>query len=194
MISADDRQTLASIEEGLAAAAPELAAMLATFARLNAGERMPTRERIRVRERADASRHGRRHQHRGRLAQGVNIVGLALIRGADERLAIVAFPQDHDHADELGGQFRSTDDLRVVCPPPAATSPAGVGAAGFLAVAVKAAARFPRPVCQGWLAPLRVLRGRGLVPGCFCQVSCHVMQLDMTALGHRDEQLEGLIS
>ena len=53
MISGEDRQTLDSIEEGLAAAAPELVAMLATFARLNAGERMPTRESIRIRERAE---------------------------------------------------------------------------------------------------------------------------------------------
>ena len=68
------------------------------------------------------------------------------------------------------------------------------GAAGFSPFAVKAASRFPPPVCQGWLTPFRVLRGCGLVPGCFHQVSCHVMELDMTALGHLDEQLEGLIS
>lgn len=84
MISADDRQTLDSIEEGLAAAAaPELA----TFARLNAGERMPTRESIRVRERADASRHGRRHRPRG-LVRGLG-VRMGLSRCQQRQLAVL---------------------------------------------------------------------------------------------------------
>lgn len=65
MISADDRQALDRIEEGLAASSPRLAAMLATFARLNAGERMPARERIRAREGPGASHDDRRGRPQG---------------------------------------------------------------------------------------------------------------------------------
>jgi len=45
-ISARERQALDSIENDLAASGPELAAKLAVFARLTAGEEMPQRERL----------------------------------------------------------------------------------------------------------------------------------------------------
>jgi Protein of unknown function (DUF3040) len=109
MISADDRQTLASIEEGLAAAAPELAAMLAAFAGLNAGERMPTRESIRARERAEASGHGRRHRPRG-LVRGL---ALWLLVSASVVLLIAA--TGLALAANRGGVRPCTDSFSLVC-------------------------------------------------------------------------------
>jgi len=46
-ISEHEQQVLESIESDLASAGPKLAAMLAMFARLTAGEEMPVRERVR---------------------------------------------------------------------------------------------------------------------------------------------------
>ena len=45
-ISEREQHVLDSIEEGLAGSGPELAAKLAVFARLSAGEPMPPRERV----------------------------------------------------------------------------------------------------------------------------------------------------
>ena len=45
-ISERERQALGSIEEDLAGSVPELAAKLAVFTRLTAGEAMPPRERV----------------------------------------------------------------------------------------------------------------------------------------------------
>ncbi len=45
-ISEREKQALASIEEDLAGSVPELAAKLAVFTRLTAGEAMPPRERV----------------------------------------------------------------------------------------------------------------------------------------------------
>ena len=45
-ISNQDRQALTSIENDLARSGPELAAMLAMFTRLSAGEAMPLREHV----------------------------------------------------------------------------------------------------------------------------------------------------
>lgn len=45
-LSAHDRHELGAIEQELAASAPQLAAMLATFSRLTVGEPMPGLERI----------------------------------------------------------------------------------------------------------------------------------------------------
>ena len=46
-ISEHERQVLESIERELASTGPQLASMLAIFARLTAGEDMPVRERLR---------------------------------------------------------------------------------------------------------------------------------------------------
>ncbi len=46
-ISRQEQETLDVIEKDLASSGPKLASMLATFARLTAGEDMPVRERIR---------------------------------------------------------------------------------------------------------------------------------------------------
>jgi hypothetical protein len=108
-ISGEGRQTLDSIEEGLAAAAPELAAMLATFARLNAGERMPTRESIRVRERADASRHGRRHRLRGLVR------GLALWLLVSASVVLLTAATGLALAANHGGVRPCTDSFSLVC-------------------------------------------------------------------------------
>ena len=109
MISADDRQTLDRIEEGLAAAAAELAAMLATFARLNAGERMPARESIRIRERADASRHGRRHRPRGLVR------GPALWLLVSASVVLLAAATGLALAAGHGGVRPCTDSFSLVC-------------------------------------------------------------------------------
>jgi Protein of unknown function (DUF3040) len=53
-LSEQDRQILDSIEEELAGSDPKLAAMLACFSRLTAGEDMPARESIRASRRRAA--------------------------------------------------------------------------------------------------------------------------------------------
>src|SRR5215813_5122443 len=53
-ISPKEQQALASIEDGLAGSDPKLASLLATFTRLASDEKMPVREKIR------ATRHGPR--------------------------------------------------------------------------------------------------------------------------------------
>jgi hypothetical protein len=50
-LSERDRQALAAIEDQLASSDPGLAAMLACFSRLTAGEDMPARESMRPRQR-----------------------------------------------------------------------------------------------------------------------------------------------
>jgi hypothetical protein len=47
-LSTGDQRALDSIEDGLAGSDPRLASLLATFARLTAGEELPVRERIRA--------------------------------------------------------------------------------------------------------------------------------------------------
>lgn len=59
-LSAEEQQALDVIEDGLADAAPELAKLLATFTRLESGEQMPARERIRPAGRLAAERIGQR--------------------------------------------------------------------------------------------------------------------------------------
>jgi hypothetical protein len=47
-LRAREQQALDSIEDGLSGADPKLASLLATFARLTAGEEMPVPEKIRA--------------------------------------------------------------------------------------------------------------------------------------------------
>ena len=63
-----ERQTLGSIEDGLAGSDPRLASMLNIFSRLAACEEMPARETIRIRRGRPAAhrpRRARRHPRRG---------------------------------------------------------------------------------------------------------------------------------
>ncbi|HEV2257971.1 MAG TPA: hypothetical protein VGS06_32955 [Streptosporangiaceae bacterium] len=60
-LSAWEQQALDSIEGGLAGSDPELASLLATFARLASGEKMPVRQEIRV-----LGRHATRRPLRNR--------------------------------------------------------------------------------------------------------------------------------
>ena len=59
-LSSHEQHALHSIEDRLCVSDPELASLLATFTRLNAGEDMP------VREKAPASPGTTRHSHRRR--------------------------------------------------------------------------------------------------------------------------------
>jgi hypothetical protein len=67
-MSERERQTLGSIEHGLAGSDPALASMLGIFSRLTSGEEMPVHEKIRIRRARPAahrSRRARRHPRRG---------------------------------------------------------------------------------------------------------------------------------
>jgi hypothetical protein len=55
-LSASERQTLDSIEATLTSADPELASLLAIFARLASSEEMPVRERVRIHRRLQVTR------------------------------------------------------------------------------------------------------------------------------------------
>jgi len=75
-LSTGDQRALDSIEDGLAGSDPRLASLLATFARLTAGEELPVRERIRAGWRP-ASRRPRsrwRHPRQGTMRRGVRQV------------------------------------------------------------------------------------------------------------------------
>lgn len=65
-LTAHDQRVLNSIEEGLASSDPGLAPLLAAFARLSAGEELPTREQIRSgRRRAHHPARARRRPRHG---------------------------------------------------------------------------------------------------------------------------------
>src|SRR5260370_10198293 len=65
-LSPKEQQALASMEDGLAGSDPQLASLLATFARLASGEEMPVREKIRAtRHRATRRPHRNQSQRRG---------------------------------------------------------------------------------------------------------------------------------
>lgn len=78
-ISEHERQGLETIENDLATTGPELAAMLAIFARLTAGEEMPVRERVRraFTARSEIFMHGR-HPKQGRRQVGRGAIFLPL--------------------------------------------------------------------------------------------------------------------
>jgi hypothetical protein len=61
-LSSHEQHALHSIEDRLCVSDPELASLLATFARLTAGEDMPVREKTRTGGRRRATR--RLHRHR----------------------------------------------------------------------------------------------------------------------------------
>jgi hypothetical protein len=64
-LSPKEQQALAFMEDGLAGSDPELASLLATFARLASDEEMPVREKIRA-SRHRATRHPHRNQSQRR--------------------------------------------------------------------------------------------------------------------------------
>ena len=65
-LSPKEQQALAFMEDGLAGTDPELASLLATFARLASDEEMPVREKIRAtRHRARRRPHRNQSQRRG---------------------------------------------------------------------------------------------------------------------------------
>jgi len=77
-LSARDRRALDSIRDQLNGSDPHLAGLLGTFARLTAGEEMPSRERIRARWRSGAG-HRPRHRRTSRLgSSGRGFGGLGL--------------------------------------------------------------------------------------------------------------------
>jgi hypothetical protein len=65
-LSAREQQALDSIENGLSGTDPKLALLLATFARLTAGEEMPVPEKIRAEGRRATRIQRRRHRDRVR--------------------------------------------------------------------------------------------------------------------------------
>jgi hypothetical protein len=65
-LSAWEQQALDSIRDGLADSEPKLAALLATFTRLESGEEMPAREEIQAGSRQAAHRPRRKGRHRAR--------------------------------------------------------------------------------------------------------------------------------
>jgi hypothetical protein len=62
-LSEREQQTLDSIKDRLAGSDPRLAALLATFTRLTAGEEMPLREKIRASSRRAARCWSGKHRH-----------------------------------------------------------------------------------------------------------------------------------
>jgi nucleotide-binding universal stress UspA family protein len=91
-LSAREQQELDSIEDEIAASAPRLASLLATFTRLTAGEELPVRERIK-----DASRRrGRRRppflmsRHHGRSAMSLSLAAVLLWLAVSIALVVTA--------------------------------------------------------------------------------------------------------
>jgi hypothetical protein len=79
-LSARDRHALHVIKDGLAGSDPDLAGLLATFARLTAGETMPACEQIRARWRpiTGTKRHAAT-QRTGRPARRVGPAGMVML-------------------------------------------------------------------------------------------------------------------
>src|SRR5262249_17235570 len=78
-ISPKEQQALASIEDGIAASAPKLAPVLATFTRLASDEEMPVREKIRAtRHRAARRPHRHQSQRRGDARRDARRLSLRL--------------------------------------------------------------------------------------------------------------------
>jgi hypothetical protein len=104
-LSPKEQQVLVSIEDGLAGSDPELASLLATFARLTLDEEMPVREKIQHRatrrpHRNQSQRRGHAHRDARRLclrlgwpqtilllwlAVTIALVAVALILNRDNR-------------------------------------------------------------------------------------------------------------
>ena len=71
-LSPKEQQALAFMEDGLAGSDPELASLLATFARLASDEEMPVREKIRAsRHRATRRPHHNQSQRRSNVRRDV---------------------------------------------------------------------------------------------------------------------------
>ena len=130
-ISEREQQALVSIEEDLAGSVPELAAKLAVFTRLAAGEAMPPRERVWRPVRtspaspatASASRGSARAWLRLRRRTVWRLMALVVVLA----ILVLAFVSSHGASHGICAVTGTTACRQAPAPPPGRP---GVGAAG----------------------------------------------------------------
>ena len=130
-ISEREQQALVSIEKDLAGSVPELAAKLAVFTRLTAGEAMPPRERVRRPARtspaspatARASRGSARAWPRLRRRTGWRLMAMAVVLA----ILALAFATSHGASHDICTVTGAAACRQAPVPPPGRP---GVGAAG----------------------------------------------------------------